>query len=190
MTNLLVEPFEKCPSLVSCLFWLAFDVLVRSLTLSGSVLVKQFSALTEGCAEKGMLLWCIEFLRIDDRWGLDKGVEGLDVLRGPDCPDAWIVLSVFFPWDFSVPLVEPPVLLSTARCLEGFVFMLWAFRRALDILFSGWTALEPVCDCKGCWFSLVVLELLGWDRLKGTGLVHGLFFLAFPCRKINDVLRM
>lgn len=173
--------------MVSCGFWLACDVLVGSLTLTGSVLVKQFSALRDGCAEEGALLWCIALLEIDDR-GLDKVVEGLNVLQGPDSPDVWIVLSVLFPWDFSVPLVEPPVLLTIVRCLEGFEFMLWVFRLALHILFSGWTTWVPVCDCKGCWFSLAVLELLGCDRLKGTGLVHGFFFLAFPCSKTNYVL--
>lgn len=189
--NLPVEHLKNFPCVVSCRFWLACDVLVGSLTLTGFALVKQFSALREGCAEDEALLWCIALLWIDDR-GLDKVVEGLNVLQGPGCPDGWIVLSVFFTRDFSVPLVETVVLLTKAKCLEGFAFILWVFRLALHTIFSGRTAWVPVRDCdtfKGGWFSLAVLELLGWDRLKGTGLVQGFFFLAFPCSKINCLFR-
>lgn len=182
--NLPVELLGQLPCVVGSVFWLSWADLVESLRLSWFMLSKQASALRAGRAEEVALLWCTALLRRGDR-GLDKVAEVLNVLEGPDCPDSWDVLSVAFPWDFAEPLVESTLLFNAAGCLIGFAF--WVFRRALHPLLSGWTAWVPVLDSetvRGCWFSVATLELLGWDRLKGIGLVHGFFFLAFPCRKI------
>ncbi len=179
-----VELLGKPPCAVGCVFWLAWAVLVESLRLSWFMLSKQASALRAGRAEAAALFWCTALLPTDDR-GLGKAAEALNVLEGPDCPDSWDVLSAAFPLDVPEPLVESASLFNAAGCLIGFAF--WVFWRALHALLSGWTAWVPVLGCeagRGCWFSVAILELLGCDRLKGIGLVHGFFFLAFPCREM------
>lgn len=165
---------------VTCMVSCAFcDVLVGSLRLSWFMFSKHVSALRAGCAEEGVLFWCRVLLGMADR-GLDKVAEVLKVLGSPGCSDR---CSVAFPCDLCV---ESTWLFNTAGCLEDFELMFWVFSRALHTLFSGWTAWVPVCDVMGWCFSLVVLELLGWEKLNGTGLVHGFFFLAFPCIKMIE----
>ena len=167
-------PVELFTCVVICLFWSACDNLVESLRLSWFMFSKQVSALRAGWAEEAAPFWCRALLWKAER-GLDKVTEVLKVLRGSNCPDRWDIFSVAFPWDLCV---ESTWLFDTAGCLVGFEILFWVLRRALPTLFSGWTAWAPGCDF-GCWFWLVA-ELLGWVRLKGTGLVHGFFFLAFP----------
>lgn len=176
--HLPVELLEKLPCVVSGIFWLAWDVFVGSLRLSRFILSEQASAFRAASAEEAALFWCILWSGIDDR-GLDK------IVPAPDCPDLWDVSFNFFPLDFPVPMDESTLLFNKARCLAGFALMFWVFRWALCPSLS-WQKI-PVLDweeIKGCWFSVAILKLLGCDRLKGIGLVHGFFFLAFPCRSM------
>lgn len=119
--------------------------------------------------------------------------EGLTVLKGPCCLDRCDVFSVALPLDFPVPLVDSTLLSKVGRCLVSLALLFGVFRRALHVVLLCWTVRVPVLDCetvRGCTFSVAILEFLGCDRLKGIGLVHGLFFFAFPYRKIKKALRI
>lgn len=190
--NLPVELLEKLPCTVSCMFWGAWAVLVGSLRLSRFMFSTQASALTAACAEEVALFWCKALLETDDgRW--DKLAEVLCLLKGPYCPASWDAFSIVFPLGFPVLLVESTSLSKEAGCLVSFALLFGVFRRALHAFLLYWTAWVLVLDCetgRGCSFSVVILELLGCDRLKGIGLVHGFFFLAFPCRENDKVLRI
>lgn len=115
--------------------------------------------------------------------------EVLNVLKGPCCPNRCDVFSVALPLDFPVPSVDSTLLSKVARCLVCFALLFGVFRCVLHVLLLCWTARVPVLDCetvRGCSFSVAILEFLGCDRVKDIGLVHGLFFFAFPCRKMAN----
>lgn len=186
--DLPVEHLEKLPSPVGCLFWGRWDVLVGSLRLSRLMLSTQASALTVACAEKMSFFGC-KVLEMDDgrckRWA-----EDFNVLKGPCCPANRDSFSVFFPFDFPVLLVESTMLSTAAGCLVCFALLFGVFWRAMHAFLLCWTARLLVLGCetgRHCSFSVAILEFLGCDRLKGIGLVHGFFFLAFPCRKMTEL---
>lgn len=179
--NLPLEPFETLSCEVSFVLWLACSVSVGSLRLSWIMFSKQVSALTAECAEDVALV-CTVLLVLAER-GPDTLDGVFKELGSPDLPNRWGTFSVAFRWDLSV---ESTWLFNTSWCLEDLKFLSLVLKRVLDIFVSGWLVLLPRCvrgPLRGCWFSLVALELLGWEKLNGTGLVHGFFFLAFPCSK-------
>lgn len=159
--NLPLEPFENLACEVSCVLWPVCSASVGSLRLSWFIFAKQVSALRAECAEEATLL-CTVLLLVLDEW--------------------WEIFSLAFRWDLNVE----STLFNTSWCLEGFKFLSLDLKRVVDIFFPGWTVLLPRFvrgPVRGCWFSLVTLELLGWEKLNGTGLVHWFFFLVFPCSK-------
>lgn len=174
--NLPFELLEGLPFAVSCMSWGTLGVLVGDLRLS------RFMLSTQACAEDAPLFWG-KVLFETDNGGWDEFAEVFNLAEGTHCPGGWDV----FPWDFPAPLVESTLLSKVAGCLVSFELLFGVFRRSLHIFLVGCTAWVAVLDCetvRSCSFSVVTLELLGWDRLKGIGLVHGFFFLAFPCRNM------
>lgn len=172
--NLPSELLEGLPFALGCMFWGALGVLVGDLRLS------RFMLSTQACAEVAALFWGKVSFGTDDG-GWDEFAKVFNLAAGTHCPGGWDV----FPWDVPAPLVESTLLSKVAGCLVSFELLFGVFRRSLHIFLVGCTVRVAVLDCetiRSCSFSAATLELLGWDRLKGIGLVHGFFFFAFPCR--------
>lgn len=172
--NLPSELLEGLPFALSCMSWGALGVLV------GHVRLSRFMLSAQACAEDAALFWGKASFETDDG-GWDEFADVFNSAEGTHCPGGWDV----FPWDFPAPLVESTLLSKVAGCLVSFELLFGVFRRSLHIFLVGCTARVAVLDCetvRSCSFSVATLELLGWDRLKGIGLVHGFFVLAFPCR--------
>lgn len=162
--NLLFKLWAGLPFIAICMFWGALHVLAGDLRLS------RFVSSTQEPAEEVILL--------SGKVLIESFAEDFNFLEGPQCPAVWGV----FPTDFPAPCVESTLLSDAAGGLDSFTV---PFRRSLFI-FSLWCRGRlAVLDSEALWSgssSVVTLELLGCDRLKGIGLVHGFFFLALPCR--------
>lgn len=145
--------------------------------LFGDPRLSRFMSSTQDCAEDAAV-FCGKVLI--ESW---EQANVFNFLEGLQCPAVWGV----FPWDFPAPCVESTLPSDAAGVLDG--FELGVLRRSLQMLLLWCGGRVAVRDRRTVWSgssSAFALELLGWDRLKGIGLVHGFFFLVLPCRDAHN----